>query len=178
MSGAAGRWSAGMALWAAGMRRATFRSARSTGVRRAVSSASRAAASARAMAGVALGGARGVCFASGGLGAVGVDLVGLGLCLQGLDSLLLGVGLSSNTGGFLGTGFGRYETDAGVREIDQRSGRVVVPWSKALCTPWARERGMSRQERVESPSTPSVAGTQPSPARWAPGTEGRAGVSR
>ncbi|MFB7364263.1 hypothetical protein [Streptomyces hydrogenans] len=174
MSGAAGRWSAGMALWAAGMRRATFRSARSTGVRRAVSSASRAAASARAMAGVALGGARGVCFASGGLGAVGVDLVGLGLCLQGLDSLLL----SGNTGGFLGTGFGRCETDAGVREIEQRSGRAVVPpWSKVLCTPWTGERDVSRPERLESPSTPSVAGTQLPPALWTPGL-GRAGVSR
>ncbi|MGW3378302.1 hypothetical protein [Streptomyces hydrogenans] len=89
---------------------------------------SSAAAPARAMAGVALGGgALGVCFAGGGLGAVGVDLVDLGLCLQGLDSLLLGVGLSSKTGDFLGTGFGRCETDASVREIDQRSGRIVVP---------------------------------------------------
>ncbi|MGW3399064.1 hypothetical protein [Streptomyces hydrogenans] len=71
--------------------------------------------------------ARGVlCLQGSGLGAVGVGPVGLGLCLQGLDSLLLDGGLSSNTGGFLGTGFGRCETDAGVREIDQRSGRVVV----------------------------------------------------
>ncbi|MFJ3098292.1 hypothetical protein [Streptomyces hydrogenans] len=140
---------------------------------------SSAAASAQAMAGVALGcDALGVCFAGGGLGAVGVDLVGLGPCLQGLDSLLLGVGLSSNTGGFLGRGFGRYETDAGTREIDQRSGCVVVPLVQGAVH--ALDRGTRHVEaRTIGVAFDAVGGRYAAaPARWTPEAGRRAGVSR